>query len=93
MAGLVRSSLVLKCTQVSHQRMLCFPASIDCDTVSIICLYELFTEEVKRFEIFKANMAKVKKLQEGEQATGRYGATQFADMTGSNVFIYLLLIC
>lgn len=47
-------------------------------------------EEQMRFEVFKANMAKVKILQETEQGTAIYGATMFADLTG-DIFIALQL--
>lgn len=42
----------------------------------------VIVEESYRFEVFKMNMAKVKIIQQAEQATAVYGATQFADMTG-----------
>ena len=44
----------------------------------------VLSEELYRFEVFKSNMAKAKVLQEAEQATAKYGATFFADMTGNN---------
>lgn len=40
-------------------------------------------EEVKRYEIFKSNMAKVKGLELVERSTAVYGATEFADLTGA----------
>lgn len=44
--------------------------------------YSSNEEYRKRFHIFRANMRKVKVLQETEQGTAHYGATQFADLTG-----------
>ena len=41
------------------------------------------TEEGHRYEVFVKNMAKVRTLQQQEQGTATYGATQFADMTGN----------
>jgi hypothetical protein len=35
----------------------------------------------RRFHIYRANMKKVELLQETEQGTAVYGATQFADLT------------
>ena len=40
-------------------------------------------EYTLRFQIFKDNMRKVKILQDNEQGTAIYGATMFADLTGS----------
>jgi hypothetical protein len=39
----------------------------------------------KRFHIFRANMRKIKVMQETEQGTATYGATKFADLTGKTV--------
>jgi len=44
-------------------------------------MYSSLEEKNKRFRIFAANMKKVKLLQNNEQGTAIYGATQFADLT------------
>ncbi|XP_072101845.1 cathepsin F-like [Mobula birostris] len=38
-------------------------------------------EELRRFEIFMQNMEEVRKLQEAEQGTARYGVTRFSDLS------------
>ena len=40
------------------------------------------SEDKKRLRVFNANMRKAQKLQETEEGTATYGATQFADLTG-----------
>jgi hypothetical protein len=45
--------------------------------------YESAEEYQYRLGVFKENMKKVKLLQDNEQGTAKYGATQFADLTGS----------
>jgi cathepsin F len=44
--------------------------------------YKSEEEHQYRLGVFKENMKKVKFLQDTEQATGVYGATIFADLTG-----------
>ncbi|KAL4111842.1 hypothetical protein QTP88_015723 [Uroleucon formosanum] len=44
-------------------------------------MYTSFGEKNRRFRIFAANMKKVKLLQNHEQGSAIYGATQFADLT------------
>ncbi|XP_025416019.1 cathepsin L-like isoform X1 [Sipha flava] len=44
-------------------------------------LYPSLEEKNKRFRIFAANMKRVKLLQDNEQGTAIYGATQFSDLT------------
>ncbi|XP_050546623.1 cathepsin L-like isoform X2 [Daktulosphaira vitifoliae] len=44
-------------------------------------IYTSTDEKQKRYRIFAANMNKIKLLQENEQGTAIYGATQFADLT------------
>ncbi len=54
--------------------------------------YETQEEYQRRFGIFKDNMRKVKLLQENERGTAIYGATAFADLTGSpkcHLFTYM----
>lgn len=46
-------------------------------------MYSSFEEKSRRFRIFGANMKKVKLLQNNEQGTAIYGATQFADLTSN----------
>lgn len=46
-------------------------------------MYSSNEEKGKRFRIFAANMKKVKLLQNNEQGTAIYGATQFADLTSN----------
>lgn len=46
-------------------------------------MYSSLEEKNKRFHIFAANMKKVKLLQNNEQGTAIYGATQFADLTSN----------
>ncbi|XP_047114258.1 uncharacterized protein LOC124794718 isoform X1 [Schistocerca piceifrons] len=43
--------------------------------------YNSDEEMQKRFHIFKANMMKIEHLQRTEQGTGKYGVTQFADLS------------
>lgn len=43
--------------------------------------YSSDEEKQKRFHIFKANMLKINHLQRTEQGTGKYGVTQFADLS------------
>lgn len=45
--------------------------------------YLSYEEKGKRLRIFAANMKKVKLLQNNEQGTAIYGATQFADLTST----------
>ena len=56
-------------------------------------LFELFKEKfnitysdngeyIKRLEIFKKNLQKIKVVQELELGTAKYGITKFADLTG-----------
>lgn len=49
--------------------------------------YSNIEEKNKRFRIFSANMKKVKLLQNNEQGTAIYGATQFADLTSNLIII------
>jgi len=66
------------CNEITHfARLLCF-------------LLFLSEETAIRYEIFKANMARVKIYNEAEQGTAVYGATQFADMTGKLNFTLLV---
>ncbi|XP_068086038.1 uncharacterized protein [Anabrus simplex] len=44
-------------------------------------VYANKAEMKRRFHIFRANMKKVQLLQQTEQGTAKYGATQFADLT------------
>lgn len=44
-------------------------------------LYPSEMEYKKRFRVFRANLKKIKYLQDTEQGTGQYGATHFADLT------------
>lgn len=46
-------------------------------------VYSNSEEKNRRFRIFAANMKKVKLLQNNEQGTAIYGATQFADLTSN----------
>lgn len=46
-------------------------------------VYSSLEEKNKRFHIFAANMKKVQLLQNNEQGTAIYGATQFADLTSN----------
>jgi hypothetical protein len=43
--------------------------------------YKNQAEYKRRFHIYRANMKKVELLQDTEQGTAVYGATQFADLT------------
>jgi cathepsin F len=43
--------------------------------------YKGQAEYKRRFHIYRANMKKVERLQNTEQGTAVYGATQFADLT------------
>ena len=40
-----------------------------------------FSEEQKRFSIFRKNMKKAYKLQHKEKGTAKYGVNEFADMS------------
>jgi len=56
-------------------------------------MYSSLEEKNKRFHIFAANMKRVKLLQDNEQGTAIYGATQFADLTSNIPYIvYQLFI-
>lgn len=46
-------------------------------------IYTSLVEKNRRFRIFAANMKKVKLLQNNEQGSAIYGATQFADLTSN----------
>jgi len=46
-------------------------------------IYTSLEEKNRRFRIFAANMKKVKLLQNNEQGSAIYGATQFADFTSN----------
>lgn len=43
--------------------------------------YPTEEEKEKRFKIFKENLDMIEELQRNEQGTGRYGVTQFSDLT------------
>lgn len=45
-----------------------------------------FKEDERRFNIFKENMQKAKRLQDSDQGTAEYGVTQFSDLTGSLLY-------
>lgn len=47
-------------------------------------VYFSLEEKNRRFHIYVANMMKVKLLQNNEQGTAIYGATQFADLTSNS---------
>jgi len=46
-------------------------------------VYQSKSEEAQKYEIFKQNMKKIHHLQATERGSGRYGATQFADISES----------
>lgn len=43
--------------------------------------YKNETERTRRFKIFRANLQKIRSLNELEQGTAVYGINQFADLT------------
>lgn len=47
-----------------------------------IKVYSSEAEHQKRFRIFRANLKKIKALQDTEQGTGVYGPNMFADLSG-----------
>lgn len=49
-------------------------------------IYTSLGEKSRRFRIFAANMKKVKLLQNHEQGSAIYGATQFADLTSNKPY-------
>jgi len=49
-------------------------------------IYTSLGEKNRRFRIFAANMKKVKLLQNNEQGSAIYGATQFADLTSNKPY-------
>jgi len=49
-------------------------------------IYTSLEEKSRRFRIFAANMKKVKLLQNHEQGSAIYGATQFADLTSNKPY-------
>lgn len=55
-------------------------------------MYTSFGEKNRRFRIFAANMKKVKLLQNHEQGSAIYGATQFADLTSNKPYNLKILL-
>lgn len=51
-----------------------------------------FTEKKARFQVFRDNLKKIKFLNDHEKGTARYGATQFADLTGKYSLTYIFCI-